>query len=108
VIRTLRRPKLLPRALDSVFAQTYSPIDIVVVVDGPDEETIDILRSIVDPRLQVIVNERSLMAAGAWNAGVAIAKGEWIAFLDDDDEWLPHETRDANGVCPKQGSRVCH
>lgn len=106
MIRTLRRPKLLPRALDSVFAQTYKPHSIVVVVDGSDEETIDILRSIVNPRLQVIVNERSLMAAGAWNAGVVIAKGEWIAFLDD-DEWLLHETRDANGVCPKQGRRVC-
>jgi len=91
VIPTLRRPKLLMRALDSVFAQTYSQMDVVVVVDGPDEETVDTLRSISDPRLQVIVNERSLTAAGARNAGVAIAKGEWIAFLDDDDEWLPQK-----------------
>ena len=91
VIPTLRRPDLLLRALDSVFAQTYSPIEVVVVVDGPDEATIGALRQIHDPRLKVIVNERSLTAAGARNAGVAIANGEWIAFLDDDDEWLPHK-----------------
>jgi glycosyltransferase involved in cell wall biosynthesis len=91
VIPTLRRPKLLLRALNSVFAQTYGPIDVVVVVDGPDPETVAALQSVSDPRLQVIVNERSLTAAGARNAGVALAQGEWIAFLDDDDEWLPRK-----------------
>lgn len=89
VIPTLRRPELVVRALDSVFAQTYSPIEVIVVVDGPDEATVAALQQICDPRLKVIVNERSLTAAGARNAGVAIARGEWIAFLDDDDEWLP-------------------
>lgn len=88
VIPTLRRPGLLLRALTSVFAQTYSPTEVIVVVDGPDEATVAALKQIRDPRLKVIVNERSLTAAGARNAGVAIASGEWIAFLDDDDEWL--------------------
>jgi glycosyltransferase involved in cell wall biosynthesis len=89
VIPTLRRPKLVLRALASVLNQTYEQIEVIVVIDGPDEETIDVLRTINDPRLQVIVNPRSLTAAGARNLGVDHAKGEWIAFLDDDDEWLP-------------------
>jgi glycosyltransferase involved in cell wall biosynthesis len=104
VIPTLRRPKLLLRALNSVFAQTYSQMDVIVVVDGPDEETIDTLRSISDPRLQVIVNERSLTAAGARNAGVAIAKGEWIAFLDDDDEWLPSKLEKQMAFAQSKGA----
>ncbi|HVJ54433.1 MAG TPA: glycosyltransferase family 2 protein [Aliidongia sp.] len=89
VIPTLNRPKLVVRALASVFAQTYPEIEVIVIVDGPDHETIAALRQIGDPRLQVIVNPRSLTAAGARNVGIDRAKGDWIAFLDDDDEWLP-------------------
>src|SRR5208283_615875 len=89
VIPTLRRPKLILRALASVFNQTYEQIEVIVVIDGPDEDTIQVRRTVNDPRLHVIVNPRSLTAAGARNVGVDHAKGEWIAFLDDDDEWLP-------------------
>jgi len=89
VIPTIRRPKLVLRALSSVFRQTYQKLEAIVVVDGPDEETIAALGSIDDPRLRVIVNPRSLTAAGARNVGADHAIGEWLAFLDDDDEWLP-------------------
>ena len=89
VIPTLRRPKLVLRAIASVLNQTYEQIELIVVVDGPDQATIDALGTIKDLRLQVIVNPRSLTAAGARNVGVDHARGEWIAFLDDDDEWLP-------------------
>jgi glycosyltransferase involved in cell wall biosynthesis len=91
VIPTLRRPALLARALASVFRQSWQNIEVIVVVDGPDAETVSLLQAIDDPRLKVIVNARSLTAAGARNAGLDIAKGEWIAFLDDDDEWLPNK-----------------
>ncbi len=79
------------RALNSAFNQTHNDIEIIVVVDGPDLETVAALRHIDDPRLKVIVNPKSLTAAGARNIGVANATGEWIAFLDDDDEWLPYK-----------------
>jgi glycosyltransferase involved in cell wall biosynthesis len=89
IIPTLRRPAMLRRALASVFRQTMQSIEVIVVVDGPDPETIALLGTIDDPRLNVIVNPQSLTAAGARNAGLDRAKGEWIAFLDDDDEWWP-------------------
>jgi glycosyltransferase involved in cell wall biosynthesis len=88
VIPTLHRPQLLVRALNSVFAQTHENLEIIVVVDGPDQATMAVLRSLSDARLRVIVNPKSLTAAGARNVGAANARGEWIAFLDDDDEWL--------------------
>jgi glycosyltransferase involved in cell wall biosynthesis len=88
VIPTLRRPKLLLRALQSVFGQTFQQIEVIVVVDGPDEETMAALEAVRDPRLRIFMNPRSLTAAGARNVGVSHARGEWIAFLDDDDEWL--------------------
>jgi glycosyltransferase involved in cell wall biosynthesis len=91
VVPTLHRPMLLIRALASVFCQTWRELEVIVIVDGPDPETIAILQTIDDPRLRVIVNPRSLTAAGARNAGMDDAKGEWIAFLDDDDEWLPEK-----------------
>ena len=65
VIPTLRRSNLILRAVASVLNQTYKQIEIIVVVDGPDEATIDVLRTVNDPRLQVVVNPRSLTAAGA-------------------------------------------
>ena len=91
IIPTLHRPTLLTRALASVFRQTWRELEVIVVVDGPDPETIAVLQTIDDPRLRVIVNPRSLTAAGARNAGMDHAKGEWIAFLDDDDEWAPEK-----------------
>ena len=92
VIPTLDRPNLLLRALRSVFNQSYPHLDVIVVVDRPSEETIAALRAIEDPRLRVIFNPRPVVnAAAARNLGADHAKGDWIAFLDDDDEWLPEK-----------------
>lgn len=91
IIPTLKRPVLLQRALSSVFRQTLLDLEVVVVVDGPDPDTIAVLETITDSRLSVIANPRSLTAAGARNIGVDHARGEWIAFLDDDDEWAPEK-----------------
>jgi glycosyltransferase involved in cell wall biosynthesis len=91
VIPTRHRPQLVSRAIHSVLNQTYREIELIVVLDGPDEATVAAMRSIEDPRLQLIVNPRSLTAAGARNVGAAHATGDWIAFLDDDDEWLPNK-----------------
>jgi glycosyltransferase involved in cell wall biosynthesis len=91
IIPTLHRPILLMRALASVFCQTWRELEVIVVVDGPDPETTAILQTVDDPRLRVIVNAQSLTAAGARNVGMDHARGGWIAFLDDDDEWLPEK-----------------
>jgi glycosyltransferase involved in cell wall biosynthesis len=79
------------RAIDSVLCQTHQEIEVIVVVDRPDQGTVSAVRSANDPRLRLIVNPHPLTAAAARNAGVDHATGEWIAFLDDDDEWLPNK-----------------
>ena len=91
VIPTLDRPNFLLRALRSVFNQTYPHLDVIVVLDRPSEETIAALRAIEDRRLRVIFNPRPVNAPAARNFGADHAKGDWIAFLDDDDEWLPEK-----------------
>ena len=91
IIPTLDRPKLLLRAVDSVLRQTHQEIEIIVVVDAPDPDTISAVQSRDDCRLQLLVNPDPSTAAGARNAGADHAMGEWLAFLDDDDEWLPNK-----------------
>jgi glycosyltransferase involved in cell wall biosynthesis len=91
VIPTHDRPKLLLRAIDSVLSQTYREIEVIVVVDTPEQDTVSAVQSVDDPRVKLIINSYSCTAAGARNAGAEHAKGEWIAFLDDDDEWLPNK-----------------
>jgi glycosyltransferase involved in cell wall biosynthesis len=89
VIPTLGRPDLVTRAVRSVLAQTVVDIEVIVVVDGPDEATGQALAAIADPRLRVLGLSERGGAPNARNAGVDAARAPWTALLDDDDEWLP-------------------
>ena len=91
VIPTHNRPELVVRAAKTALNQTHPNMEVVVVVDGPDDSTSKALSAIPDSRLRVVTLPSSQGGSGARNAGVRAAKGEWIAFLDDDDEWLPRK-----------------
>jgi glycosyltransferase involved in cell wall biosynthesis len=91
IIPTRNRPQLVIRAAKSALQQTLDAIEVIVVIDGPDEETLKTLLQIEDPRLRVVMLPSHLGAGGARNAGVKEARSQWIAFLDDDDEWLPQK-----------------
>ncbi len=89
VIATHDRPELLRGVLRAVFAQNYpGELDVVVVYDQaePDHGLAD---EFPEKALEVITNTRTPGLAGARNTGVLHAKGEFIAFCDDDDDWLP-------------------
>jgi glycosyltransferase involved in cell wall biosynthesis len=68
--------------------QSYQDIEVLVVIDGSDSEAEARLEEITDSRLRVVRLPEALGAARARNAGVKAARGDWVAFLDDDDEWL--------------------
>ncbi|HEY7173441.1 MAG TPA: glycosyltransferase family 2 protein, partial [Micromonosporaceae bacterium] len=89
VIPTFDRPALVMRAVRSVLAQTLDDIEVVVVVDGPDDATHSALATVADPRLRVVMLPDQGGAPNARNVGVREARAPWTAFLDDDDEWLP-------------------
>jgi glycosyltransferase involved in cell wall biosynthesis len=91
VIPTRGRPQLLCRAVRSALAQTLRAIEVVVVIDGDDPLTLLALEELLqqDPRLRVVALAASVGGSDARNRGVDAACGEWIAFLDDDDEWFP-------------------
>jgi glycosyltransferase involved in cell wall biosynthesis len=89
IIPSLNRPQLVSQAVKSALAQTMQLLEVIVVIDGPDQATVDALKLIVDPRLIVMELPINIGPAGARNAGIKAATGTWIAFLDDDDQWLP-------------------
>jgi glycosyltransferase involved in cell wall biosynthesis len=88
VIPTYQRGKFFLEAVESVLAQTYSDIEIIVVEDGSHEaeQKLDLLGSPVR-----YIWQPNQGVAAARNTGVREAKGGWIAFLDDDDLWLPEK-----------------
>ena len=89
VVPTRSRPALVTRAVRSVLAQTHAALEVIVVVDGPDDATRDALAAIGDPRLRVLILPAKRGAPNARNVGARAAAARWTAFLDDDDEWLP-------------------
>jgi glycosyltransferase involved in cell wall biosynthesis len=91
IIPTRQRPTLLMRAVHSVLRQTLTEIEVIIVIDGPDEATNLALVEIVDPRLRTVPLSVSSGAPHARNVGISEAKGIWVALLDDDDEWLPRK-----------------
>lgn len=91
VIPTRFRPELVTRAVGSVLSQTYTDLEVVVVVDGPDDATRAALEDLGDDRVRTIVLAQKGGAPNARNIGAASALGRWTALLDDDDEWLPEK-----------------
>lgn len=90
VIPTRNRPQMLGAAIESVLAQTFTDYEIVVVINGPDNpSTAQTSEIAVATGCRVVRIERAGIAV-ALNAGIAAARGEWIAFLDDDDLWEPN------------------
>ena len=91
IIPTRNRPEFVVKAVQSVLCQTHSRIEVIVVIDGPDPPTESALARIQDTRLRIYLLAASVGGAEARNIGVRAARGEWIGFLDDDDEWLPQK-----------------
>lgn len=77
----------LGEAIESVFAQSYGPLELIVVDDGSDDETADVARAYGD-RLQFMTQQRGGNGA-ARNSAVGLARGDYYAFLDADDRFLP-------------------
>lgn len=88
VVPSHNRARLLRRTLQSILAQHLTDLEVVLVDDGSTDETAEIA-SRADPRIQVLRNRQPTGVSAARNRGIAAARGEWIAFCDDDDLWSP-------------------
>jgi glycosyltransferase involved in cell wall biosynthesis len=110
VIPAFNARATLGRALDSVAAQTYAAWEAIVVDDASSDGTAALVESRGDPRCRVIRRATQGGPSAARNDGIAAAQGEWIAFLDADDEWLPEKLARqvaAVAACPGTSLVIC-
>src|SRR4051812_43314767 len=88
VIPLYHKAPYIDRCLDSVAAQTVTGYEVIVVDDGSTDGGLDLVRARRDPRLRAFSQAHAGEGA-ARNRGVAMARADWVAFLDADDEWMP-------------------
>lgn len=92
VIPTYNRADLVVRAVESALAQTYSNLEVIVADDGSTDATQDMMKAYnTNRRVKYIHIPHSGLPAVARNAGLREAQGEYIAFLDSDDAWMPEK-----------------
>jgi len=91
IIPTYNRVNVITRAIKSVLGQTYQNFELIVVDDGSNDNTGKKVKNFNDSRINYICHEENKGGSAARNTGIQVAKGEYIAFLDSDDEWLPQK-----------------
>ncbi|MCU7932941.1 MAG: glycosyltransferase [Candidatus Thiodiazotropha sp. (ex Codakia rugifera)] len=107
VIPSYNRAHTLPRALDSVLTQSYTPLEVIVVDDGSSDETPVLMNN--QYRQCRYIHQPNLGVSSARNLGIEKSQGEWIAFLDSDDCWKPDKLqRQAEALGKSPGCRLCH
>jgi glycosyltransferase involved in cell wall biosynthesis len=91
VISTYNRKDKLSRAIVSVQSQTFKDIEIIVVDNASTDGTLELIKTIDDRRISYIRHDRNLGGSVARNTGIRAAQAQYIALLDDDDQWLPEK-----------------
>ncbi len=107
VIPSFNRADRIVRALESVFTQTLAAAEVIVVDDGSTDNTGDVIAA---RRTETIyLHQPRSGVSGARNVGLRRARGDWIAFLDSDDEWLPRKLEhQAAALQQHEDYRICH
>ena len=90
IIPAYNHAKYLSEAIQSVLNQTYQNFEILIVDDGSTDNTRQVVQNYTDQRIKYIYQENRGLAASR-NAGLRVTQGEYVAFLDADDIFLPHK-----------------
>lgn len=100
--------KTIRESIQSIIAQTFIDWELIVIDDGSSDDTADILSELADSdsRIHFLQNEKNSGASYTRNRAVALAKGEWIAFLDSDDLWKPEKLEKQLALCDKYPDMV--
>ena len=108
VVPAFNRGFIIARALDSLLMQTYENWEALIISDGSNDHTSEIVKKYRkrDARISLIEHNKQKGAQAARNTGLRQARGQWIAFLDSDDQWLAHSLEARLSVAGK--SRVVH
>ncbi len=106
IIPTWNRAETIEAAIRSALCQTLPPLEILVCDDGSDDGTEEIVAAVGDERVVWCPGPRGGQAAIPRNRGLARSRGEWIAFLDSDDEWLPEKLEKQIELATRLGCRA--
>lgn len=90
IMPVYNREDLIKTAINSILNQTYVNFELIVVDDGSTDKTVDIIRSISDNRIKLIVSDENKGSSGARNLGLEMISGDYILYLDSDNEWEPN------------------
>jgi cellulose synthase/poly-beta-1,6-N-acetylglucosamine synthase-like glycosyltransferase len=93
IIPTYNRASLLRNVITSVLNQSFTDFTIIVVDDGSSNNNKAVLESFQDKRIKYVRNEVNMGEGRARNIGVSNSTADYVAFLDDDDEWLPEKLK---------------
>ena len=102
IIPMYNREGFIARAIDSCLAQGFQDYEIIVVDDGSTDKSASAVRKYTDPRIRLLCHEVNRGVGPARNTGAGVATGEWIVWLDSDDELCP----DALSIMHKRSSEV--
>ena len=89
VLPAFNREGSIRMAIESVLRQSWTDFELIVVDDGSADATMARAAEVADARLRLAAHPRNMGASAARNTGIREARGEWVAFQDSDDEWLP-------------------
>lgn len=89
VIPTYNRIHTLPASVDSVLKQSYKNLELIIMDDGSTDGTEEYVKGITDARVRYRKADKNMGPSAARNRGAELAQGEYLAFQDSDDEWMP-------------------
>lgn len=107
VIPAYNREETIINCLDSIVNQTYKPYEIIVVDDGSTDRTVDLVEEYAKFPVKLIKSGKNAGAQAARNIGIKTAQGDWIAFNDSDDIWLPEKLSIQKEALEQTGYLVC-
>lgn len=108
IIPVYNRKELVVRAIRSVLAQTWTDFELIAVDDASQDGTSERIQGEFGEQVRLLVRQQNGGVSAARNSGVSVAGGEWVAFLDADDEWLPEKLEKQLLALRASGLAICH
>ena len=108
IIPTYNHAHFLSKAIDSVRRQTFTEWELIVVNNYSEDDTTAVVASFSDPRIRLENFRNNGIIAASRNHGIALAHGDYIAFLDSDDEWYPEKLDRCVAMLAEGNDLVCH
>ena len=108
IIPTYNRAILLGRAIESVLNQTFQDFELIIIDDGSTDNTDEVIKEFQkkDNRIVYLKHDKNRGGSAARNTGIKASRGEYIAFLDSDDEWLPEKLEKQINVFKKLSDNI--